>query len=119
MDIIIAWFSEHPTTLLQIITVSLILKKRNITVQPLRNQYVYVIELLVRDNKISSEYGNELISEYDHYDENGLIDDFVLVAYNISEDPNTLNPGVWIRDNTFGRVKNSCFPCRKRYNNTK
>ena len=111
MDIIISWFSNHPITLLQLITVSLMLKRRNTTVQPLRDHYVYVIDLLVRDKKISSEYGNDLIREYDHYNEIGLVDDFVLVAYNISEDPNVLNPGVWIRDNTFGRVNNSCFPC--------
>jgi len=119
MDIIAQWFSMHPVNILQVVIVSLILKNKNRnTTQTLRDHVVYVINIMKSHTRISIDLGNDLLEAYDTYEDIGMIDDFVEAAYNLSEDPNILNPGFWIPDNTFGRVKNRCIPCRKTYNNS-
>ncbi len=126
MDLVICWFADNPINFLQILTVGLLIDDNNInnttnttntnTTNSLRDRYIYVTDLIHRNRRISEQKHNDLIEEFDKYDSVGLVDDYIKVIGTVSKKPNLFNPGVWIPDNTFGRIKNRCFPCRNKSN---
>ena len=80
-----------------------------------KSLYANVVKQLVTDGIINNKRGTDLINRYNYMEEEGIVDDFIRIICNITNDPNLIN-NKWIPDNIIGRTKNECFPCRSKSN---
>ena len=118
-DIIRNWFSDRDITPLNIITVCIIIteESRLITskIFHCKSLYSEIVNILLTDGKIDNDIKEDLLLKYETLLTEGTIDDFIKIICDITNDPNLINDK-WISDNTTGRIKNKCFPCRSKAN---
>ncbi len=118
-DIVRNWFVDHNITLFNIIIVCIILtEKLGLDESKLtlcKTLFSDVINKLLVDMKIDCDISNTLLKEYETLLNNGMVDEFIKIICDITNNPNLIN-NKWISDNTTGRIKNQCFPCRSKSN---
>ena len=118
------WFSQehHSPTVLNVFTVSMIVSETESQdegnmfgtekLKYAKSIYSDIVNILVKDEKINRLKGNFLIDEYNIMINDGIIDEFSIIVSVLTNQPNLINMGKWIRDNRCGRVRNKCFPCK-------
>jgi len=112
-ELIKNWFSVHPVTFTHVLTVAVF----GMNIFPdseIKEIYNNILTKLTRDGKITLEQNKKLKVEYYYNYKNGIVKDLVSILFSVGDNPNLINPDIWILDNTIGRAKNGCFPCRVR-----
>jgi hypothetical protein len=121
MDTVRDWFSYHPVTTINIFITGMIITENSDTDGMDSDKKLFkaktllpeIINILVRDQKISKDERSILMEEFKIMDDTGFIDDFARIITDITKRPNLIN-NLWIGDNKLGRAKNKCFPCKIR-----
>lgn len=108
------WFSDHPITVLNVIVVSIMNNINN--TGNINVGYLRVLRQLLTDGKIDQGIYNNLKSDYNKLNDLKMVNEFITIIYDVANNPNLIIPGVWVPDNTIGRMKNRCFPCRSKSN---
>ena len=117
------WFSHnhHSTTVLNVFTVSMIISETESQEEDMsgpeklkyaKSIYSDIVDMIVKDGKINQTQGLNLTNQYSMMDNNGMIDEFAIIVSDLTNQPNLINIGKWIRDNKCGQVRNKCFPCK-------
>lgn len=116
-DVVKEWFSQHQITSLNIIVVCMAIAEKIGThdrkLPQCKTLYSDIVDQLVVDHKISIQQAMKLVAQYNQITKENLVDDFITIVCDITNNPNLINDK-WILDNTVGRVKNRCFPCRSK-----
>ena len=117
IDVVKEWFSQHTVTPLNIIIVCMAIAEKIGThdrkLSQCKTLYSDIVDQLIVDTKISIQQGMKLVAQYNQMNKDGLVDDFITIVCDITNNPNLINDK-WIPDNMVGRVKNRCFPCRSK-----
>ena len=117
MDLVKEWFSDHPITALNIITVSAIWAAPNIIpVENVGKMYKIVVDQLLSDEKIDHNRYIMLISEYTRLKKDNIVENFISVIYEISNNPNLMSPNKWTLTTNSTRIRNRCIPCKSKSN---
>ncbi len=116
-DVVKEWFSQHQITSINIIVVCMAIAEKIGThdrkLPQCKTLYSDIVDQLVVDHKISIQQAMKLVAQYNQITKENLVDDFITIVCDITNNPNLINDK-WILDNTVGRVKNRCFPCRSK-----
>ena len=116
-DVVKEWFSQHQITSLNIIVVCMAIAEKIGThdrkLPQCKTLYSDIVDQLVVDHKISIQQAMKLVAQYNQITKENLVDDFITIVCDITNNPNLINDK-WTLDNTVGRVKNRCFPCRSK-----
>lgn len=111
------WFTDHNITVLNVITASMI------AVENIIKQQIYIddklktakdlapkiLDLLVKYNKISIQESHTLKLEL-QLKEN-LFDEFAMIVSDLTNNPEFINSGKWVKNTRCSRLGSRCFPC--------
>ena len=101
------WFSHNKISCLNIITVCLILNKKDID-----RTYSAILNKLHNDGKINIDQVHELKIRYKLNRDSGLIQNFINIIKQIGDNPNLIYPNKWTLHTPKTKIRNKCFPCR-------
>ena len=110
-EVVEEWFSQNSVSCLNIVTVVIILKQQDNSLD-IEEGFQLVINKLHTDDKIIMEDIYELKIKYEQFKKAGLIKDFINIIVQIGDNPNLIYPDRWTPHTTKTKIKNKCFPCK-------